>query len=111
MPQILPVIVSIISVVFACLSFGFSVYFSSKNAKKTDVKDIEERVKTDTRLNMKLDEIGRNVKDTKDELSSLRDDIKSHNDRIIKVEESCKQAHHRLDGIDSRLNKVGVENE
>ena len=34
----------------------------------------------------------------------MRDDIKSHNDRLIKVEESAKQAHHRLDGIEDRLN-------
>ena len=27
-----------------------------------------------------------------------------HNDRIIKVEESCKQAHHRLNGLEERLN-------
>lgn len=90
----------LISIVSVC----FSVFFGIKNNKRTDVKDIEERVKENTRINTKLDSIGQDTREIKNEISSMRDDIKSHNDRIIKVEESCKQAHHRLDGIEDRLN-------
>ena len=42
----------------------------------------------------RLDDIGQDTKEIKSEISSMREDIKMHNDRIIKVEESCKQAHH-----------------
>jgi len=34
----------------------------------------------------------------------MRKEINSHDNRIIKVEESVKSAHHRIDGIETRLN-------
>jgi hypothetical protein len=44
------------------------------------------------------------MQDVKNEISSIREEMKSYNERLVKVEESCKQAHHRLDTIDVRLN-------
>jgi hypothetical protein len=35
----------------------------------------------------------------------MRKELNSHDNRIIKVEESVKAAHHRLDGIEDRLNE------
>lgn len=90
--------------VISCIIAVFSFLFVVKNNKRTDTKDIEERVKENTRINTKLDNIGQDTREIKTEISSMRDDIKSHNDRIIKVEESCKQAHHRLNNIEDRLN-------
>lgn len=90
----------LISIVSVCFSIGFGL----KNNKRTDTKDIEERVKENTRINTKLDSICQDTKEIKVEIASMRDDIKSHNDRIIKVEESCKQAHHRLDTLEDRVN-------
>lgn len=75
-----------------------------KNNKRTDAKDIEERVKENTRINMKLDNINSTTQDIKTELSSVRTDIQKHNDKIIVLEQSCKQAHKRIDEIASRLN-------
>lgn len=93
-----------VALIISIVSVAFSVYFGLKNSKRTDTKDIEERVKENTRINTKLDSIGQTTQEIKSEISSMRDDIKSHNDRLIKVEESAKQAHHRLDGIEDRLN-------
>lgn len=93
-----------IALLISVISVCFSVYFGLKNNKRTDTKDIEERVKDNTRINVKLDDIGQDTKEIKSEISSMREDIKMHNDRIIKVEESCRQAHHRLNGLEERLN-------
>ena len=93
-----------VAVVISLVSVGFSVYFGLKNSKRTDTKDIEERVRENTRINIKLDDIGQTTKDIKSELTSVREEIKSHNERIIKVEESVKSAHHRLDGVEERIN-------
>ena len=93
-----------IALLISVISVCFSVYFGLKNNKRTDTKDIEERVKDNTRINVKLDDIGQDTKEIKSEISSMREDIKMHNDRIIKVEESCKQAHHRITGLEERLN-------
>ena len=101
-----------ITVLISAVSVAFAVYFGLKNSRRADTKDIEERVKGDTRINMKLDVISSDTKEIRSELSSMRDDIKQHNDRLIKVEESCNSAHHRLDSVEKRLNeKEGAGNE
>ena len=74
-----------IALLISVISVCFSVYFGLKNNKRTDTKDIEERVKDNTRINVKLDDIGQDTKEIKSEISSMREDIKMHNDRIIKV--------------------------
>lgn len=85
-------------------SVAFSVFFGLKNSKRTDTKDIEERVKENTRINMKLDAISSNTTEIKNEVSEMRKEINSHDTRIIKVEESVKSAHYRLNTIEERLN-------
>lgn len=93
-----------VALLISFVSVAFSVYFGLKNSKRTDTKDIEERVKENTRINVKLDNISQATQEIKSEISSMREDIKSHNDRLIKLEESVKSAHHRIDGIEERMN-------
>lgn len=92
------------AIIISVLSLGFSVFIGLKNSKRTDTKDIEDRVKDNTKINMKLDNINSTTQDIKSDLSSMRNDIKAHNDKIIVLEQSCKQAHKRLDEIINRLN-------
>lgn len=93
-----------VALLISIVSVAFSIFFGVKNNRRTDTKDIEERVKENTRINVKLDNIGQTTQEIKTEVSSMREDIKSHNDRLIKLEESCKQAHHRIDGLEHRIN-------
>ena len=93
-----------IALLISIVSVAFSIFFGIKNSKRTDTKDIEERVKENTRINVKLDNITQATQEIKSEISSMREDIKSHNDRLIKLEESVKSAHHRIDGVVERLN-------
>ena len=92
------------AIIISVLSLGFSVFMGLKSNKRTDTKDIEERVKENTRINMKLDAISNNTTDIKNEVSEMRKEINSHDSRIVEVEESVKSFHHRLDGIEERLN-------
>ena len=92
------------AIIISVLSLGFSVFMGLKSNKRTDTKDIEERVKENTRINMKLDAISNNTTEIKNEVSEMRKEINSHDSRIVKVEESVKSFHHRLDGIEERLN-------
>lgn len=93
-----------IALLISVLSVAFSIYFGLRNSKRNESKDIEERVADSTRINVKLDNISVTTTDVKNEISSMRDEMKSYNERLIKVEESAKQAHHRLDGIEDRMN-------
>lgn len=101
--------VSVIAVVISAVSLLAMLYFNSKSSKHTDVKDIERQVAERTEMNMKLDEINRNTTDIKYDVSAVKKDVQAHGDRIIKVEESVKSAHHRLDTIENRMNKEDDE--
>lgn len=54
------------AIIISVVSVAFSIFFGLKNNKRSDTKDIEERVRQNTQINMKLDNI-----------SSLSEDIKS----------------------------------
>lgn len=84
-------------------TFLFAVVWNARNDKRATVHEIEERVKDNTRINTKLDDISSVSREIKEDVSSMRRDIQSHNDRLIKVEESVKQAHKRLDGVENRI--------
>ena len=70
------------AIIISVVSVAFSIFFGLKNNKRSDTKDIEERVKQNTKINMKLDNI-----------SSLSEDIKS-----------VKSAHRRIDTLENRMN-------
>lgn len=97
-----------IALLISIVSVCFSVYFGLKNSKRTDTKDIEERVKENTRINTKLDNIIQDTRDIKAEVSEMRKNISSHDNKIIKLEESVKSAHHRLDELTRRVDGKDV---
>lgn len=99
------VIISIISVAFSVFFGLFTLGLNLKNNKKSDNAEFAERVKENTRINMKLDTISSNTTEIKNEVTEMRKELNSHDSRIIKVEESVKSAHHRIDGLEARLNE------
>jgi predicted nuclease with TOPRIM domain len=99
------IIISIISVTFSIFFGVVSLVLNIKNNRRTDNSDLEDRVRENTRINMKLDAISSNTKDIKDEVVEMRKELNSHDNRIIKVEESVKSLHHRIDEMEARLNE------
>lgn len=100
-----------IAILISFVSLCFAMWIGLKGDKRTDTKDIEERAKENARINFKLDEISGTTRDIKADVTSMRNEIKSHNDRLIKVEESAKQAHKRIDLLDKTLVAKGDDNE
>lgn len=99
------IIISIISVTFSIFFGIISLVLNIKNNRRTDNSDLEDRVRENTRINMKLDTISNNTKEIKDEVVEMRKELNSHDSRIIKVEESVKSLHHRVDEMATRLNE------
>ena len=93
-----------IAYLISIVSLAFSVFFGLKSSKHTDTKDIEERVKENTRINMKLDTILDTINEMKSERSEMKKELAEHEQKLTKVEASTASAHHRLDGIEERLN-------
>ena len=88
-----------ISIVIAALGFLASVYYSNKNGQKQDTNERIEQAKETERIVTKLDGISADVRDTARAVDKLREEIAQHSDRITKVEQSTKSAHHRIDEI------------
>ena len=92
------------AIIISVVSVAFSIFFGLKNNKRSDTKDIEERVRQNTQINMKLDNISSLSEDIKSEISQMKDKLDSDNGRIIKLEDSVKSAHHRIHTLENRKN-------
>lgn len=100
-------IISIVSVSFSIL-FGMSaIYFSVHNKDRDDNKEIQDRVERDTRVDMKLDEIGRNTADIKKEMVSLKSDIQRQSNELVLLKASVDKAHSRIDTV---MNVLDIKN-
>ena len=88
-----------LALLISIISVSFSVFFGLKNNRKSDEKDIADRIARDTRTDMKLDEISSNVRDVKETVKNIQNDIKDHEGRIVKLESSYKAEHKRLDEL------------
>lgn len=92
------------AIIISVVSVAFSIFFGLKNNKRSDTKDIEERVRQNTKINMKLDNISSLSEDIKSEIYQMKDKLDSHNGRIIKLEDGVKSAHRRIDTLEKRMN-------
>ena len=72
------IIISIISVTFSIFFGIVSLVLNIKNNRRTDNSDLEDRVRENTRINMKLDAISSNTKEIKDEVVEMRKELNSH---------------------------------
>ena len=67
-----------ISVIISAISLAFAIYMGLKNNKKASEKEISDRIARETRTDMKLDEIGNNVKEIKETVRTIQEDMKDH---------------------------------
>ena len=88
-----------LTVLVGIVSLSFSIYMGLKSSRRTDNKDISERVARETKLDMKLDEIGNDVKEVKETVRTIQSDVKNHEGRIVKLEASYARLHERVDNF------------
>lgn len=95
-------VISIVSLSIGLVSTILGIFLSLKGNRKSDVEEVKKQVEADTRVNMKLDQIITNQNNQATELSSVKNNQELQKERIIKVEESVKSAHHRIDGLEAK---------
>lgn len=88
-----------VALLISIVSVAFSIYFGLKNSKRSDKDEIVERIARDTKTDMKLDEISSDVKEVKETVKNIQNDVKDHEGRIVKLEASYKAEHKRLDEV------------
>ena len=91
-----------VALLLSLVSVVFSVYFGLKNNRRSDSKEIEAKAAETAVINVKLDQIGSDVRDIKYDITSVKNDVQQLTGRMIKVEESAKQAHHRIDELSEK---------
>lgn len=81
---------------------GF-IRLSKKDAKE-ETKEVKEETKQETsnftRMETKLDYIGKDISDIKMDFRTHATKISDIEQRVTRVEESAKSAHHRIDGLE-----------
>lgn len=70
--------------------------------KKKSETDIREDTQKETILSTKLDYISKNVDDIKLDLKSKVERDAKIAERIVKIEESLKVAHHRIEDLEKK---------
>ncbi|MBV4421005.1 hypothetical protein [Clostridium tyrobutyricum] len=82
----------------------FVGYKSFKNETKRNFKqEVSNDAKGDTQLKMQLDYISRGVDDIKLDIKDQNRKISSLIERVARIEESVKSAHHRIDDLEDKI--------
>lgn len=91
-----------IALLISIVSAAFAIYFGIKSSKRADVSDVTKKAEETAIINVKLDQIGGDVRDIKYDMSTLKRDVQELTERVIVVEQSTKSAHHRIDSIEGK---------
>lgn len=93
------VILSILSLIVAALGVGIAWVTLSKKSKKTTQEEGENKGV----LASDIGYIKAGVDDLKREIREIRHEVGELSTRVARCEESCKQAHRRIDEIHNHL--------
>lgn len=96
-----------IALAISILSVAFSIFFGLKNNKRSADSEVADRTAGMTRVEVKIDmltsQFAEFSKEIKSEIKSTKDELALLTARVVEVEQSAKQAHKRLDRVDSIL--------
>lgn len=91
-----------VALLISGVSLAFAIYSGISNLKRNKSNDDKKDATEMTTVIVKLENIGTGIAEIKSEMTNVKNDLKESRERIIKVEESTKQAHKRLDSFEKR---------
>lgn len=97
-----------VAIVISVLSLLLSIYKTFSDVKRGTQQDSAADAASLTTVIVKLESIGQGVSEIKSDLNNVKSDIQDMRERVVKVEESTKQAHKRADTLENRLEKCGI---
>lgn len=89
-----------ISIALACTVLGAIISYLTFQRNKT--KDTKEEIKGLTKLQEESKYVVKGVDEIRYNLRDMNKNMSDMNERLIRVEESCKQAHKRLDKLEGK---------
>ena len=93
------------TLLISILSVSFAVFSGIINLKRNQTHDDKLEATQLTSVIVKLENISTGVTEIKSEIKSVKEDTKKNSERLTRVEESAKQAHKRLDGMEPFLRR------
>lgn len=90
------------------VSVAFAIYMGLRGNRTADSKEIESRIRSETKMDAKLDEVISTGRDTRDAVRELNKEIRQHSDRIVSVESSLDALTKRVEVVENRLNNGGA---
>lgn len=91
-----------VALLISGLSLIFSVFQGAVNIRRNNKKDDRQDAMELTTVIVKLETIGAGIAEIKHEMQELKNDIKDSRERIIRVEESTKRAHERINTLEKK---------
>ncbi len=90
-----------VALLISGVSLAFGIYAGISNLKRNQKADTKQDTAELTTVIVKLENIGTGITEIKSEMSNVKNDIKEDRERLIRVEESAKQAHKRIDTLEN----------
>ena len=93
------------------ISVTFGIYQGVSNLKRNERTEAKNDASELTTVIVKLENIGDGIKEIKSELGNIKQDINDITVRLVKVEESNKSAHKRLDTCEKYCKRMDEDHE
>ena len=87
-----------IAVVISLLSLLFSICFGVANLKRNNKNDAKMDQSQLTTVIVKLENIGNDITEMKGDLRDVKEDLKNHSERLVKVEQQIKVLNNNVFG-------------
>ena len=100
-----------VALLISGVSLAFGLFSGISNLKRNQKQDDKNEASQLTTVIVKLENIGTGISEIKNEISSVKNEGRESRERIIKVEESAKQAHKRLDTCEKYCKRLVDMNE
>ena len=94
-----------ITTVISFCSLLIAATVAVTNIRRNSKADDKNEATQLTTVIVKLENIGNDIKDIKKDIKEVNLEVQSIKERLLKVEQSTKSAHHRLDHLE------GIKNE
>jgi septal ring factor EnvC (AmiA/AmiB activator) len=96
----MPIWLTITIAVLGAVGTLFGIFMGYQNSRKSDTKDIKTNATEDAELRADIKYIARGVEDIRIDLKAQEKRHGELSERVARVEESTKSAHHRIDKIE-----------
>ncbi len=90
-----------VALLISGVSLAFGIYSGMSNMKRNQKADTKQDTAELTTVIVKLENIGNGITEIKSEMTNVKNDIKDDRERLIRLEESAKLAHKRLDILEN----------